>query len=432
VTFQRLAAIGLVYFGSVLAWIVLGSTIVHRTGESDQRLAREVASLWGGQHNQVAPDAWHRRPRIVREEVQEVTADGRKVTRPVTRTEYDNVPIPLASSRVGVDLRLDQRRKGLLWYDTYAVGFRARYSFQPPADVEGPVFVRFTFPSADAIYDGFVLRVDGQETPSVTDLSKGIVIEASRPRGAAASPAPRETVLEVAYRSRGFGEWTYAFAPSGVAQARDFRLDMTTDFAKIDFPPGTLSPTAKTPEGAGYRLAWAFESLVTGQRVGMDPPNRLNPGPLASRITFFAPVGLLFFLTVMVILGVLRGRSLHPMNYFFLSAAFFAFHLLLAYLVDHFDIHGSFALSSAVSVFLVVTYLRLVAGMRTALLEAGLAQLVFLVLFSYAFFFEGYTGLTVTVGAILTLFVLMQLTGRVSWAAVFAGHDPIPGKPADR
>ena len=41
--------------------------------------------------------------------------------------------------------------------------------------------------------------------------------------------------------------------------------------------------------------------------------------------------------------------------------------------------------------------------------------------FSYAFFFEGFTGLAVTVGAVLTLFVLMQLTARVDWADVFHG-----------
>ena len=41
----------------------------------------------------------------------------------------------------------------------------------------------------------------------------------------------------------------------------------------------------------------------------MDPPDRLNPGPLAARITFFAPVSLLFFFTVMVILGVLRATA---------------------------------------------------------------------------------------------------------------------------
>jgi len=37
------------------------------------------------------------------------------------------------------------------------------------------------------------------------------------------------------------------------------------------------------------------------------------------------------------------------------------------------------------------------------------------VLFSYAFFFEGFTGLTVTIGAIVTLFVIMQMTGKIRW-----------------
>jgi inner membrane protein involved in colicin E2 resistance len=127
----------------------------------------------------------------------------------------------------------------------------------------------------------------------------------------------------------------------------------------------------------------------------------------------------LFFTTVLVILGILNDENLHPMNYAFLSAAFFAFHLLLAYLVDHINIHLSFVLSSATSIFLVVTYLRIVAGTRFAVRRAGFAQLVFLVLFSYAFFFKGYTGLTVTIGAIVTLFVLMQATARVDWSRVF-------------
>jgi len=130
-------------------------------------------------------------------------------------------------------------------------------------------------------------------------------------------------------------------------------------------------------------------------------------------------VSLLFFVTVLVMLGVLRGRSLHPMNYFFLSTAFFAFHLLLAYLVDHVSIHAAFVVASLVSVGLVVSYLRMVVGTRFAFVEAALAQLVYLVAFSYAFFFKGFTGLAVTVGAILTLFVLMQMTARIRWSEVF-------------
>ena len=46
-------------------------------------------------------------------------------------------------------------------------------------------------------------------------------------------------------------------------------------------------------------------------------------------------------------------------------------------------------------------------------------QLLYLVLFSFAHFYEGWTGLTVTVGAIVTLFVVMQLTARVDWGEVF-------------
>jgi hypothetical protein len=72
------------------------------------------------------------------------------------------------------------------------------------------------------------------------------------------------------------------------------------------------------------------------------------------------------------------------------------------------------------------TYLRRAAGLRSTVREAALAQFVYLVLFSYAFFFEGYTGLTVTIGAVLTLFVLMQITARVDWGEVFARPGATP------
>jgi inner membrane protein involved in colicin E2 resistance len=146
-------------------------------------------------------------------------------------------------------------------------------------------------------------------------------------------------------------------------------------------------------------------------------PERLNPGPLASRITFFAPVGLLFFFFVIGILTHTPPFRVHPMNYFFFGCAFFAFHLLFAYLVDHVAILPSFLLASATSVALVVSYARLFTGWRFALTRIGVAQIVFLVMFSTSFFWEGYTGLAITVGAILTLFVMMQVTGRFDWSS---------------
>jgi inner membrane protein involved in colicin E2 resistance len=152
-------------------------------------------------------------------------------------------------------------------------------------------------------------------------------------------------------------------------------------------------------------------------------PTKLNPGPLASRMSYFAPVSLLFFFTTLIVLGAVNDKNLHPMHYFFLGASFFSFHVLFAYLVDHLLLEAAFIIAAIVSMLLVTTYLYRAAGGRFAL-WVGIAQLVFLVLFSYAFFFEGYTGLVITIGAILTLAILMQLTAKVDWGEVFRKRVP--------
>ena len=62
---------------------------------------------------------------------------------------------------------------------------------------------------------------------------------------------------------------------------------------------------------------------------------------------------------------------------------------------------------------------------RVHSVEAAAGQILYLVGFSLAHFWEGFTGLTVTVLSILTLFVLMQLTGRVRWSQVFEGKTSL-------
>jgi len=54
--------------------------------------------------------------------------------------------------------------------------------------------------------------------------------------------------------------------------------------------------------------------------------------------------------------------------------------------------------------------------------SAARPQLIYLVPFSYAFFFKGFQrALAVTIGCIVTLFVAMQMTGRIRWAEKFGG-----------
>lgn len=90
----------------------------------------------------------------------------------------------------------------------------------------------------------------------------------------------------------------------------------------------------------------------------------------------------------------------------------------------------SFALSAVVSMLLVVTYVRLFVGWRFALRKVAPVQLIYLVLFSASFFWKGFTGLAITIGAILTLFAVMQLTGRLDWTETLAKRaaerQPVP------
>ena len=68
--------------------------------------------------------------------------------------------------------------------------------------------------------------------------------------------------------------------------------------------------------------------------------------------------------------------------------------------------------------------MRIVVGNRFAFLETALAQMIYLIGFSYAFFFEGFTGLAVTIGVIITLFVVMQMTARINWSQKFQISAP--------
>jgi inner membrane protein involved in colicin E2 resistance len=341
--------------------------------------------------------------------------------------------LPLESSHLKVDLNLEHRQKGLLWYSTYKVGFDGAYSFRNTSDKDRDITFTLDFPTSQAIYDDLVFTVD--------DVAVTLKNEKNRTSGTARVAAGKTANLKVGYKSQGLNDWHYSFGGAAignqgsndhhagntdVAQVRDFSLQMTTNFKDIDFPDNTLSPSEKIETPHGWNLNWNYKNLVSGYQIAMTMPEKLQPGPLAGRISFFAPVSLFFFFFLMLIITTLRGIELHPMNYFFLAAAFFSFHLLLAYLVDHVSIHMAFAICSAVSIFLVVSYLRLVVGLRFATREAALAQFVYLVAFSYAFFLKGFTGLAITIGSIITLFVVMQATGKIRWKEKFAAGDRVP------
>jgi hypothetical protein len=383
-----------IFVCTCIAWWILGVSIFERTSSSDARLKGSVVSTWGEEQCAGPPNASFE------------TVVGPKGE--TTRTD-----LPVLSTDASAKLDLAHRQKGLNWYSTYQVAFDGSYGFRNTDNAPRRVTFRLGLPAKRATYDDLHLTLDGAPLETVS--------EPGALSATADLPAQTSVRLGVRYRSQGLDRWTYRPAGEG-SQARDFALKVRTNFARYDVPDFALSPTTRAQVAGGWDLAWAYSNLVSGSNVAVAMPEHLQPGPVAGRISMFAPVSLLFFFFLLFLLTTMRGVDLHPMNYFFLAAAFFSFHLLLAYLVDLISIHLAFAICSVVSIFLVVSYLRLVVGMRFALVEAGAMQLVYLVAFSYAFFLEGMTGLAITIGAILTLFLVMQWTGRVKWSEVFAGR----------
>jgi inner membrane protein involved in colicin E2 resistance len=418
--FKRIAAIVFIFVCSAIAWAILGTSIFVRTNDAQSGLSGRVASTWGAPQQQAPP--------TITREWQEVKTiedeyDGKKRTRKETYQHLE--PVKIDGSRITAALHVDYRQKGLLWFSTYKVDFDGAYTFQNPKTSEEEFAIALPLPAQQAVYDNVELKAN--------DVALQVTFSGSQVLARVRLAGGAKTVLDAKYRSQGLDSWRYSLSSANAAQAnpqngqsgkeisqsRDFHLLLKTDFSGFDFPDNSLSPTEKRQTANGWELQWNYENLVSGFDIALKMPQKLQPGPLAGRISYFAPVSLFFFFFLVFILSTMRGNNLHPMNYFFLACAFFAFHLLLAYLADHISIHAAFVVSSIVSIVLVVSYLRLVVDLRFAVVDAGLTQLIYLVLFSYAFFFEGFTGLALTIGAILTLFVVMQMTGRLKWEEKF-------------
>jgi hypothetical protein len=383
---------------TTFAWFLLGAALSQRTQDSSSEMQAEVAGVWGPPLVQDHPQAWFETPNA---------RDGRAQVLP-------------SATRVTVDLSFDPKRRGLLWHRTYGVAMKSEYTFTNPTRIPQTFYLSFPLPKDTAGLQGFEFRL-GENDNSAQSIPgpSGVVTRA------VLLPASGSVTLHTGYRTRGTNTWNYAFPDK--RRIAGFNLTMRTNFHEINFPVGTGSPSERTEDADGFTLVWDYPDVLAAPAIGMEMPKRLNAGPIAARIAFFAPVSLLFFVTIILLIGGIRGIALHPMHVFFVSAGFFAFHLLFAYLVDLLPLLSSFGIAAACSVILVCGYLKAVGG--KALFHIALpAQAVYLVLFSASFFIDGLTGITLAVLGVITLALLMFLTARTDWKNFFvkksAGGPP--------
>src|ERR1022692_1320259 len=99
---MRIVALIVIFLAATFAWAVLSATLAVRTEQADSEQRAALGSLWGPPQTQCVPE----------------------FTYPI-RKGFQS--LPLSASRIAVDLALDQRRKGLRWYNTYRVRFSSAY-----------------------------------------------------------------------------------------------------------------------------------------------------------------------------------------------------------------------------------------------------------------------------------------------------------------
>ena len=392
---KRIFAIGCIYALAFFGWMFLGNTVAIRTAHFSSRMGTAVYGLWGTPLIQKAPSFSVRIP-------------GTDIVRWMMPSKNE----------IKVDMDLEYRKKGLIWHPTYFIRFDGMYTVTNTESVVQKILFHFDFPDKNGTYDEFSMSIDGNKrlTPVNTREGIGEIVEL---------PPGQSRTFRVVYQTRGIGVWRYS-PDRNTGRIQNLNLFVQTNFTNVDYPDGSISPMSAVNIGEGMALTWKATDLITQNDFGVVVPEKLNPGPLVSRITFFAPVCLLFFFVLVASINITHDINIHPMHYLFVASGFFAFHLLLAYVVDHLNIHLSFLISAVVSVVLVTAYLSSVFGKKLPIKLAVGGQIFYLVLFSYSFFIKGYTGLTVSIGSVLTLAVLMKVTAKTNWEEVFSRLSPPP------
>ncbi len=355
---------------------------------------------------------------------------------PETPTIEATGPTAIVCSRVMVDLRTGIREYKLRRFPVYTVDFTGKYTVRnngasgthrymvqldPPRARYQSIFGGGWF--TEQWYTEFTKQqvrlngepVKGTQTTATTFGRQWWLKDKVLGTWAQAVTTPplgpgESAEVEFSYQTTGMGSWTYLLPSKRPVE------DLTVT-ASIDTPDGTVPPTFATPAertvvpnaDGQYTMVW--HAAGQGADISIAMPAPLQPGPVATKMTFLGPVSLFFFFALLVTLQRVRRLPLGPRNYIWLAAAFIAFHLVLVCLIGYFGLMVSFWIAAATSFLLVVTYLGLVLGRRAEVAYAGLCAVVCLVPFGYSFIAGGpvWNTLAVTVGVVATLAALLAV-----------------------
>ncbi|HJN50117.1 MAG: inner membrane CreD family protein [Pseudomonadales bacterium] len=437
--FKKLVEFGVIafiFFGFSVAWLVLGAVNDDRTYGQTGLLLKRVQNSYGGPLIITPPRIYYE---VIKERKGKVSGFDTVSSYKVKET------VDPSATDVAIDLSLDRKKVGNLWFPVFVSTYRGRYEYELEAIPEeyrsDPLLLLPGLNSSESIFRSIELKLNEKAVQPLSKLVSNTPIDVSQK-----ITGDTKLIVDFYYETTGTEYLLYELSNQGSQSAEErreplvdgterkrltrldrFNLKLTTDFLKYDFPERTIPYTSIQKDEKATDFEWQFDKTVTGKNIGVIVPEEINPGEIAARISFFAPVSLLFFFVVLTIFGILGKSELHLMHYFLLAATFLSFHLIFSYSADHLSMYMAFGIASLISCLLTYSYVVRLREQRYAVITT-LLQLLYLVVFSWSFFYRtetglGITGLIVTIVSVLTLFALMQLTAKLDWKNLDASHE---------
>ncbi len=407
---KKIVAISLIFISVTTAWMILGGVNLSRTNDAKDKLKKEVITLYGDNVVIVLPKSYSKK--IVYKDKE--NSKGKIVKVASTEKIYNT----LEKSDIKININLDPRKKGNLWFPTFKYSYKSEYIFKAKK-IDKKQYIYLQLGEENTIYNNIFLSINGKTINKKSVIAKKEAIEVI--------PDDNGYInIKFEYESSGLEDLEYIINKyDEISEINNFSLVINTDFEDYDFINSTMSPTTKEKTENGYKLTWELNEAITGKNIGIKIPNKLNPGEIISKVSFFSPIALFFFLIIILTLVLIFKINFHPMHFLLLSATFFSFSLMFSYFSDQMNIYLAFSISAIVSLILTVTYLRFFTPKIVYLVFAPLAQFIYLIVFSFSFFSDGLPGFIVTICSVITLFLIMQITGKLDWNEIFKGNKKI-------
>lgn len=308
------------------------------------------------------------------------------------------------AAHVKVDLKVDYRKKGLVYYTGYNAEFTGQYTLKNPEKEK--IYLSFIFPYPTKQGEGMLsdvkLLVNGEEDLKNTEYQPSLALWT----GLLEAGASIEMTLQ--YKGRGLNEFKYGFETG--KQINNFKLEMWVDVdKKLDYPESTMPPTAPLDiSKQGTKLIWQLDRTLTRSNIGVVLPDKLNIEKQLAIMSYRAPAFFLIFLVTLLITFVLAGQRPNFIQVAIVSVGYFMFYPLFAYLVVYINPVLALLISFSIIGFLIFNYLRNLHQIQVAL--AVLVAYTFcLGITTVAALLPLYTGLILTLEGVVLIAVIMQV-----------------------